>query len=124
MSTLATGGMGNYDSSFAGFSPAAQYVGTVFMLLGAMSFIRFVQFARGDPGALFRDSQIRAFLLIYAGFVLGLLVARALNGDADRRDGGARGAVQPRLDHLHHRLHLDRLLRSGGRWPRCCSSAR
>ena len=48
-STLATGGMGNYDSSFADFSPAAQYVGTVFMLLGALSFIRFVQFARGEP---------------------------------------------------------------------------
>ena len=49
MSTIATGGMGNYDSSFASFSPAAQYVGTVFMLLGSLSFIRFVQFARGEP---------------------------------------------------------------------------
>ena len=34
-STLATGGMGNHDSSFADFTPAAQYVATVFMLLGA-----------------------------------------------------------------------------------------
>ena len=57
MSTLATGGMANYDSSFASFSPAALWVGTVFMLLGSLSFIRFVQFARGDPGALWRDSQ-------------------------------------------------------------------
>jgi trk system potassium uptake protein TrkH len=82
MSSIATGGMANYDSSFANVSPAAQYVATVFMLLGAMSFVRFVQFARGHPGALVRDSQIRAFLLIYLGFALALVAARALHGDA------------------------------------------
>ena len=81
MTTLATGGMGNYDTSFAGFSPAAQYIGTVFMLIGAMSFSRFVQFARGEPSALFNDSQIRAFLAIYAAFVAALLAARVLHGD-------------------------------------------
>ncbi len=82
-STIATGGMGNRDSSFASFSPAAQYVGIVFMLLGAMSFSRFVQFARGEPAALYRDSQIRAFLLIFAGFALALIVAaRWLGGEA------------------------------------------
>ncbi len=80
-STLATGGMGNYDSSFARFSPAAQYISTVFMLLGAMSFSRFVQFARGEPRALFGDSQIQAFLLIYAGFVVALLAARVINAE-------------------------------------------
>jgi trk system potassium uptake protein TrkH len=81
-STVATGGMSNRDSSFAGYSPAAQYIATVFMLLGAMSFSRFVQFARGEPAALYRDSQIRAFLLIYAGFVLALIAARRLGGEA------------------------------------------
>ena len=81
MTTLATGGMGNHDSSFAGFSPAAQYVGTVFMLMGAMSFSRYVQFARGEPGALFGDSQIRAFIAIYLGFVVALLGARALRAE-------------------------------------------
>ena len=77
-STIATGGMGNYDTSFVGFSPAAQYVATGFMLLGALSFIRYVQFARGDPGALFRDSQIRAFLAIYLCLAVALLAARLL----------------------------------------------
>lgn len=81
MATIATGGMGNYDSSFAEFSPVAQYVGMVFMLLGAMSFIRFVQFARGDARALLGDSQIRAFLGIYLAFCVGLVVARLMNGD-------------------------------------------
>lgn len=82
MSTLATGGMGNYDSSFARFAPAALWIGTVFMLLGSLSFIRFVQFARGDSGALWHDSQIRAFLAIYLALVLALLLARVLNGEA------------------------------------------
>ncbi|MFO1142058.1 MAG: TrkH family potassium uptake protein [Amaricoccus sp.] len=82
MAAVATGGMGNYDSSFADFSPAAQYVATVFMLLGSFSFIRFVQAARGEPQALWRDSQIRAFLAIYAAFSLALVGARALHGDA------------------------------------------
>lgn len=81
MGTLATGGMGNYDSSFAPFSPFAQYVGTFFMLVGAMSFIRFVQFARGDFRALLCDSQIRYFLAIYLLFCLGLLFARLSDGE-------------------------------------------
>jgi trk system potassium uptake protein TrkH len=81
MSTIATGGMGNYDASFTHFSPAAQYVGTVFMLLGGMSFVRFVQLGAGDPRPLLQDSQIRAFLAIYLLLCLGLLVARIENGD-------------------------------------------
>jgi trk system potassium uptake protein TrkH len=81
MSTIATGGMGNYDNSFAAFSPGTQYVGTVFMLIGSLSFIRYVQFARGEPRALFQDTQIRAFLLIYLCFVVALLISRMMEGD-------------------------------------------
>ncbi|MFO1106918.1 MAG: TrkH family potassium uptake protein [Amaricoccus sp.] len=80
MSTVATGGMANHDDSFAGFTPAVQYIALVFMLLGALSFVRFVQVARGDPGALLRDSQVRAFLAIYLGFCLAMVAARTLLG--------------------------------------------
>ncbi len=76
MTTLSTGGMGNSDSSFAGFSPAAQYVSTVFMLLGSLSFARYVQLLRGQGGALWHDSQIRAFLAVYLAFVVSMLGAR------------------------------------------------
>jgi trk system potassium uptake protein len=81
MTTLATGGMGNYDASFASFTPAAQYVSTLFMLLGSMSFVRYVQFARGQARPLFTDTQIRAFLLVYAAFCLGVAASRLLNGE-------------------------------------------
>ena len=80
MTAIATGGMANYDASFTNISATAQYVAIVFMLLAAMSFIRFVQFARGDYRALLGDTQIRAFLLIYVGFVLAVLAARLMNG--------------------------------------------
>ena len=46
LAAISTGGMGNYDSSFAGFSPALRDRRPVFMLLGSFSFIRFVQTAR------------------------------------------------------------------------------
>lgn len=81
MSSVATGGMANYDSSFATFPPAAQYVATVFMLLGAVSFIRYVQMARGDMGALVRDTQVRTFFGIYLALALGLVFARWLAGE-------------------------------------------
>jgi trk system potassium uptake protein len=81
MTTLATGGMGNSDSSFANFTPTAQYVSTVFMLLGAMSFVRYVQLARGQTRPLFTDTQVRTFLVVYAAFCVGVLVSRRLNGE-------------------------------------------
>jgi trk system potassium uptake protein TrkH len=77
-STVATGGMANHDNSFAEFPPSVQWVATFFMLLGAMSFSRYVQFARGEPQALLRDSQIRAFLTIYLCLAAALLLARLL----------------------------------------------
>lgn len=80
MSTVATGGMANRDSSFAEFSPAAQWIGTVFMLIGSLSFVRYVQLARGEPRPLFEDSQIRLFLAIYLCLGGALVVARALHG--------------------------------------------
>jgi trk system potassium uptake protein TrkH len=82
MTTIATGGMANYDSSFAGFTASAQYIATAFMLLGAMSFVRFLQMAQGKARPLFRDNQIRAFLLVYALFCALMLLARVLEGHA------------------------------------------
>lgn len=66
MTTLSTGGFANYDASFGGFDAAAHYVSTVFMLLAALPFVRYVQFAVGDPAPLFRDSQVRVFLAVMA----------------------------------------------------------
>ncbi len=74
MTTVSTGGMGTRDSGFAEFSPAAHYVGIVFMWLAAWPFVRFIQLGRGNVRGLARDSQIRAFLAIILG-VSGAIAA-------------------------------------------------
>ncbi len=62
MTTIATGGFSNYDSSFATFSGPMEYAAAVFMILAALPFVRYVQLANGNTSSLWRDSQIRAFL--------------------------------------------------------------
>ncbi len=64
MTTVSTGGFGNYDDGFETFTPSAHYVGVVFMWLGALPFLRFIQLARGHPGGLFADTQVQAFFAI------------------------------------------------------------
>ena len=61
MTTIATGGFANYDTSFAVFGPVTEYFAVVFMMLAALPFVRFVQLTAGTAQPLFRDPQIRAF---------------------------------------------------------------
>jgi len=62
MTTLATGGFANYDASFGAFSGATEYIATLFMVLAALPFVRYVQLINGNAYALHKDPQIRAFL--------------------------------------------------------------
>ena len=41
MTTVSTGGMANYDVSFATFGAGVHYVAVVFMILAALPFVRF-----------------------------------------------------------------------------------
>lgn len=70
MTTIATGGFANYDASFGTFAGPAEYVASVFMVLAALPFVRYVQMVAGNRVAFWYDSQIRAFML-----TLGVLVA-------------------------------------------------
>lgn len=69
MTTVATGGFSNYDASFGTFSGPAEWVATVFMILAALPFVRYVQLMSGNR-AILRDSQVATFLAI-----IGVLVA-------------------------------------------------
>ena len=62
LTTISTGGFSNYDASFGTFSGPAEYAASVFMILAALPFVRYVQFANGTTSSLWRDSQIRVFL--------------------------------------------------------------
>ncbi|SFS14232.1 TrkH family potassium uptake protein [Yoonia litorea] len=70
MTTVSTGGMANYDASFAAFGPGVHYVAIVFMILAALPFVRFVQILAGTARPLFYDRQIHVFLLLIGLFVV------------------------------------------------------
>lgn len=70
MTTVSTGGYANYDASFGAFGAGAHYVATIFMVLSALPFVRYVQLASGQALPLWRDSQIRTFLGIIVAVVL------------------------------------------------------
>ncbi|MFZ7090050.1 TrkH family potassium uptake protein [Primorskyibacter sp. 2E233] len=69
LTTMSTGGFANYDASFSTFSGPAEYVASVFMILAALPFVRYVQMVAGNQTALFRDTQVQVFLI-----TIGVLV--------------------------------------------------
>lgn len=65
MTTVATGGFSTKDASLAHFdSYAVDVVAIIFMTLGSIPFILFVQALRGNPNALTNNSQVRVFLAL------------------------------------------------------------
>ena len=72
MTTIATGGFSSYDASFVRFGAATEYSGALFMCLAALPFVRYVQLINGQPGSLFKDSQVRMFFVILAFAVVFL----------------------------------------------------
>lgn len=69
LTTVATGGFGNYDNSFAAFSGAPEYVSAVFMVLSSLPFVRYVQLVAGTTKPLLTDGQVRGFLKLIIGLV-------------------------------------------------------
>ena len=79
MTTIATGGFSTSDASVGAFAnPAAEVIITVFMLCGALPFVLYLQAVRGDPGAVARNNQVRAFITIVACVVVAMTVWRVL----------------------------------------------
>ena len=69
LTTVSTGGFSNYDASFGTFQGPAEWVASVFMVLAALPFVRYVQMLNGGVLPLFRDSQVHVFLSIIAVLV-------------------------------------------------------
>jgi trk system potassium uptake protein TrkH len=61
MTTIATGGFANDDSSFGVFSPSAEYTSALFMLLAALPFVRFVQLTSGTARPLLTRRSAGSF---------------------------------------------------------------
>lgn len=74
LTTVSTGGMANYDSSFQGYGAGAHYVAVVFMALAALPFVRYVQLLAGTAKPLWRDTQVHGFFIVI-GFCVMLITA-------------------------------------------------
>ena len=69
MTTIATGGFSTSDNSLGHFqNDAIEGIATVYMVLGSLPFVLYLQAARGGWGALLRDTQVRWFfgLILFA----------------------------------------------------------
>lgn len=83
LATVSTGGFSNYDASFGTYKGAPEYAASVFMLLAAMPFIRFVQLAQGQMRPLWRDPQVRAFLRWHAYAIAAIVLYRLVRHEAE-----------------------------------------
>jgi trk system potassium uptake protein len=76
LATIATGGFSNSDQSFNLYRGAGEYAGALFMILGSLPYIRYVQLVNGSALPLWRDSQARAYLRWLLAAVLMVTVWR------------------------------------------------
>lgn len=82
MSAIATAGFSSHDAGIGYFhSPSIEWIATLFMLLAAMPFALHVHALHGNFGPLFRESQVRLFLLVVAAGI-ALLAGWRLNDGA------------------------------------------
>jgi trk system potassium uptake protein TrkH len=73
MTTIATGGYSTRDASIGAFSSAPiECIGIVFMILGSLPFVLYIQVSNGQLRPLFADAQVRWFMGIIVIFVLAI----------------------------------------------------
>lgn len=67
--TLATGGFSTKNLSLAAFSPAAQWIATVFMFISGANFVLHFRLiaSRGRDVSVFKDPELRLYAAIVAG---------------------------------------------------------
>lgn len=69
-STVGTGGFGLLNSSMAAYSREVQIIIMIFMLLCGVSFNIYYLLLMRKPGEIFKNEELRAFLVIIAGSTL------------------------------------------------------
>ena len=82
MTTIATGGFSTSDDSLAAFAtPGIEWIAVVFMIVGSLPFVLYLQAVRGRPMSLFRDSQVRWFLSLVLALVIIVVLILLLTQD-------------------------------------------
>ena len=71
MTTLATGGFSTSDMSIGKYNNVnVEFTISIFMILGSLPFVLYLQTLRGNPSAIFKDSQVKVFVLLIIASVL------------------------------------------------------
>ncbi len=92
--TVATGGFGTQPDSLASYSPAIQWVVTVFMVLAGLNYVLLFSALLGRPGALWRSTEARLWLtILLVSTVIGCAVLRARDGAPDGLEPLVRGVA-------------------------------
>lgn len=83
MTSLATGGFANSDASFGAYAeqPWLLWMGSFFMLSGALPFVLYIRFIRTSRTALWKDQQVRGLLKLLLAAIVVLSAWRVLQGD-------------------------------------------
>tara|TARA_Y100000590_G_scaffold143329_1_gene164508 strand:- start:2850 stop:4298 length:1449 start_codon:yes stop_codon:yes gene_type:complete len=65
MTTISTGGFSNHNLSFAYYnSQSIEYIGVLFMIIGSLPFVIYLQVIHGQKNSILKDDQIRLFFII------------------------------------------------------------
>jgi trk system potassium uptake protein TrkH len=73
MATVSTGGYSTRDASFGAFaSPLIEAVAIVFMILGGLPFVLYIQATNGQLRPLLTDAQVRWFMGVTVAFVAAI----------------------------------------------------
>lgn len=86
IAAIATGGFSPRDGSFNPYVGAGEYLGAVFMLLGSLPYIRYVQLVNGASRPLWQDAQVRTYLKLLGLAVGSVTIWRWLTSDMEFED--------------------------------------
>lgn len=80
-STISTGGFSPSMASFSKYPGALEYAGALFMILGSLPYVRYVQLVNGQVRPLWQDPQVRAYLRWIAYAVVSVTLWRLSTSD-------------------------------------------
>ncbi len=84
MTTIATGGFSTSDASIGHFDSAAlDWIIIVFMIMGSLPFVLYLSVVRGNPRALWMDTQVRWFFAIVVAAIVMIVLWLVAASDLD-----------------------------------------
>ncbi|MEM7680189.1 MAG: TrkH family potassium uptake protein [Pseudomonadota bacterium] len=82
LTTISTGGYSTFDTSFGHYNdPWTEIVAIIFMIVGGMPFVLYLQALRGNNRPLFEDQQVHFFLGVVFSSIFILTVYLVLHQD-------------------------------------------